>query len=314
MAADPNSKTVFTIQEYLSGACLPTFRKSSTLYLTTAPEMRALTWPTYPELQKPRGTRSLNQIARSPNMQFLILAAVYFSSIQPIEFNIADYVGKDCPLRLASHGHVTYETDDILFFKRVDNEETFLALVEDYVLGTISESLRIIRRYPLESPEAAALRFQRASNLCPAHHARWDIFAMSGTPELPFPFFVFVVSPEEFGIRDMMEFTDPRWLENADGNQLNTPSNMRQTLWAVPILQISDTCKGRGRFFAVTNYIRWAFGELSPGGTIAYTTYAFEPALMKKNGVTTRPVDLGLNTMQMLTFWVDHALRHSQRA
>ncbi|KAG6878222.1 hypothetical protein C0992_008437 [Termitomyces sp. T32_za158] len=307
MAAEPDSKTVFTVQEYLSGVCLPTFRKSSTLWFTTAPHMRALSWPEYPELQRPRGTRPLREIERSPNIKFISLAKNYFSSMQPIEFNAADYVGKDCPLRLASPRYVTYETDDIMFLKSVDNEQKFVTLMQDYVLDTVSESLRAIRRHTLDSPQATALRFKEASHLCTAHHARWDIFALPGTPDRPFPFFVFVVSPEEFGIQDMMDFTDPRWFENANGNQLNTPSKMYQTLWAV----ISDTCKGRGRFFAVTNYIRWAFGELSPAGTMAYTTYAFESTLMKVDGTSTHPLDLGLNTIQMLTFWVDHALKHS---
>ncbi|KAG6876290.1 hypothetical protein C0993_004269 [Termitomyces sp. T159_Od127] len=197
--------------------------------------------------------------------------------MRPIEINAADYIDKDCPLRLASPRYVTYETEDIMFLKSIDNEQKFITLMQDYVLDTVSESLRAIRRYDLDSPQAAALRFKNASNLCTAHHARWDIFAL---------------------------------LENADGNKLNTPSNMYQTLWAV----ISDTCKGRGRFFAVTNYIRWAFGELNPAGTMAYTTYAFESTLMKVDGTSTRPLDLGLNTIQMLTFWVDHALKHSQRA
>lgn len=87
MAADTDSKTLFTVKEYLSGVCLPTFRKSSTLYFTTASQMRALAWPEYPELQRPRGTRSLREIERSPNIKFISLAKncgflYFFSAVQ----------------------------------------------------------------------------------------------------------------------------------------------------------------------------------------------------------------------------------------
>ncbi|KAG5350611.1 hypothetical protein C0989_010179 [Termitomyces sp. Mn162] len=303
MAADPDSKMVFTIQEYLSGACLPTFRRSTTRCLTTASRLRALTWPEYPELQRPHGARPLKEVERSPNIKFTALAEAYFSSLQPAELNASDYIDKECPLRLASPRYVTYETDDVWFFKNIDNEQMFVTLVQEYVLNTVSESLRAIRRHALDSPEAAALRFQNVSRLCTAHHARWDIFALPGTPERQFPFFIFLVSPEEFGIQDMMDFTEPCWFENASGNKLNKPSDMYQTLWAV----ISDTCKGHGRFFAVTNYVQWTFA-----GTMAYTTYAFETTLMKSDGTSTTPLNLGFNTIQMLTFWIQHALKHSQ--
>lgn len=98
--------------------------------------------------------------------------------MQPVEFNTADYVDKDCPLRLASPRYVTFETEDIMFLKSIDNEQKFVALMQDYVLDTVSESLRAIGNYALNSPQATALRFKEVSNLCTAHHARWDIFAL----------------------------------------------------------------------------------------------------------------------------------------
>ena len=100
----------------------------------------------------------------------------------PIELNTSDYIDKECPLRLASPRYVTYETDDVLFFKNIDNEQLFVALVQDYVLRTVSESLRTIQHHAPDSPEATALLFQNVSHLCPAHHARWDIFALVWSP------------------------------------------------------------------------------------------------------------------------------------
>lgn len=50
--------------------------------------------------------------------------------------------------------------------------------MQDYVLGTISEAVRIIVGASLDSAAAAALQFQKASHLCTAHHARWDILTL----------------------------------------------------------------------------------------------------------------------------------------
>ncbi|KAG6846350.1 hypothetical protein H0H93_014533, partial [Arthromyces matolae] len=70
---DSEPKTTFTIQEYLSKACLPPFRKSSRLEFTTARVHNALPWPVYEELQKAPGTRVLNRITRSKGIAFITL-------------------------------------------------------------------------------------------------------------------------------------------------------------------------------------------------------------------------------------------------
>ncbi|KAG6915313.1 hypothetical protein DXG01_012174 [Tephrocybe rancida] len=305
MASEPRNKTIFTIQEYLASASLPAFRRSSTKVLSTARVQNALPWPQYPVLQKPPGTRTLHHTVRSENIKFVNLVQQYLYSISARRININNYLDEDCPLRLPSTGHVSYDRDDIKFFKQVDNEEQFITLMQDYVLRTVSESLRILRGHEHDSPAAAALQFQRASHLCVAHHGRWDILAVPGTLERPFPFFIFLVSPSEFGIQDMLNFANPRTFEERRVNELDRPVTMDQTLWAV----IHDTCKHRGRFFAVSNYTRWAFGELSPNDTVACITFPFEAPLLKSDGTASDAINLGCNVIEMLTFWVNWALK-----
>ncbi|KAG6853483.1 hypothetical protein C0991_004029, partial [Blastosporella zonata] len=204
------SKQVFTIQEYLSNACLPTFRRSSTKLLSTTKFPRALTWPRYSELQKAINYRALRHTKRTEIIPFINLVKDFLSSFCVPSIDTADYSNEECSLRLPSPGYVSYDDDDIQFLKNIDNEEQFVSLMQNYVLSTVSESLRILYGHARHSPDAAALQFRSASHLCVAHHARWDVLALPGTLERPYPFFVFFISPSEFGIQDMWDIAEPR--------------------------------------------------------------------------------------------------------
>ncbi|KAG6836351.1 hypothetical protein H0H93_008907 [Arthromyces matolae] len=114
----------------------------------------------------------------------------------------------------------------------------------------------------------------------------------------------------QFGCMDMLDFVEPRTFQYRNANELDRPRKMVETLWAV----INDTCEGRGRFFAVSNYIRWAFGELSPSGDAASITFSFESTLLKDDGTVSTPPDLGCNTLEMLVFFVDWALKRQLQA
>lgn len=50
--------------------------------------------------------------------------------------------------------------------------------MQQFVLGTISELVRVIERLPINSPLAQNLKFKISNRLCPAHHARWDLFTL----------------------------------------------------------------------------------------------------------------------------------------
>ncbi|KAG6816716.1 hypothetical protein H0H87_003576 [Tephrocybe sp. NHM501043] len=143
-------------------------------------------------------------------MRFVALTSEYLSKIKVSPIHTEKFAEEECFLRLASPGHVSYEDDDIRFFKSIDNEEQYMVLMQDYVLRTVSESLRIIGGHASGSAAASALQFVRASHLRPAHHARWDILAIPGTLERPYPFLVFFVPPSEFGVEDIFDFSVER--------------------------------------------------------------------------------------------------------
>jgi len=124
---------------------------------------------------------------------------------------------------------------------------------------------------------------------------------LRGTMRRPFLFFVFVVPPWQFGIQDFAELTDVQQFEN---NQLGNPTTAAQKLWAV----IHDTCRNRGRFFVVSNYTRWAFGELSPNDHAVSITDAFEAPILEFDGAYKSTPALGCNVVEMLTFWTAWAL------
>lgn len=86
---------------------------------------------------------------------------------------------EDSPrLRLPSRDMVTYENSDLEFLSQIKNEDDFVSLVQEYILGTVSESIRLVEGFSLDHFLTDELKFIPSSHLCPAHHARWDILAL----------------------------------------------------------------------------------------------------------------------------------------
>lgn len=85
-------------------------------------------------------------------------------------------------LRLPSGNMTVYEDEDIEYLSNIHNEDDLVALVLKYILSTVSEAVRTIERIPRRSHLVRSLKFQRASHLCSAHHARWDILQLVITP------------------------------------------------------------------------------------------------------------------------------------
>ncbi|KAF8066984.1 hypothetical protein FPV67DRAFT_1497399 [Lyophyllum atratum] len=292
-----------SIQTYLSKAFLPAFKRSNSKHLLSKQIVRAKEWPEYAELKRQPGVRRLRRIERAETYKFAALVQHYIETAAANAYitNEAMVAEEDSPrLRLPSKNLVLYDYADIEFLSRIDNEEHCVTIMRDYVLGTVSESLRIIAGFALDSPDAAALQFRKSSHLCLAHHARWDILAIHGTMLNPFPLLVFFVQPWEFGNKDFEEFTAVQHFQG----ELDQPTTAANKLWAV----IDDTCRNRGRFFVVTNYTRWAFGELSPRGDVVSITEAFEARILEFDGVYQATPDLGCNVVEMLTFWTAWAL------
>jgi hypothetical protein len=81
-------------------------------------------------------------------------------------------------LRLPSRELIMYDDADIEFLSQINNEDHLLTLMQDYILGTISEVIRLMGGVALDDPAIPRLKFNLSSTLCPAHHARWDLFAL----------------------------------------------------------------------------------------------------------------------------------------
>ena len=81
-------------------------------------------------------------------------------------------------LRLPSSAFMHYDENDLEFLSHINNEDDFTKLFQDYVLDTVSEVLRLIENLPLNTPLTKSLQFRRSSELCTAHHARWDISSL----------------------------------------------------------------------------------------------------------------------------------------
>lgn len=68
--------------------------------------------------------------------------------------------------------------NDIPCLSNIQNGEKSIVLMQKFVLGTISELIRVMERLPIESPLAQNLKFKVSNNLHPVTHARWDLFTL----------------------------------------------------------------------------------------------------------------------------------------
>ncbi|KAF5381706.1 hypothetical protein D9615_005601 [Tricholomella constricta] len=308
MSQDREISKSLSMRKYLSKAFLPALKRSTSKHLLTNQIKRAAAWPQYAEMQKRPGMRILNEILRTDTVQFVTLVWNYLENTVAKAYILNEnmVIEEESPhLRLPSKDVILYDDDDIKFFSSIDNEEILLKVMQNYILGTVSEALRIINKHPSSSAAAAALQFHDYSRLCRAHRARWDILALPGTKTHPLPFFVFFIPPWEFGTEDFTEFTEVQRFQNGD---LDAPTTTVQKLWAV----IHDTCRHRGRFFVVSNYTRWAFGEISPDDRKILITAPFEAPILHFDGTYKATQALGCNAVEMLVFWMAWALGHGR--
>ncbi|KAG5636690.1 hypothetical protein H0H81_007151 [Sphagnurus paluster] len=294
-----------SLRTYLSLAFLPAIKRSDSKSPLNSLIRRARAWPNYQEMHQKPGVRCLREILRTDTVKFVMLVRNYLDAYLANAYLVnEDMVDEaDSPnLRLPGKGIVLYDDNDINLLSNIDNEEILLSVVQDYILGTVSDALRIAEGLEPDSPSATVWSFRQYSHLCLAHHARWDILALPGTDAHPLPLLVFFVPPWEFGTEDFTELTDAQRFQPP--HALDAPATNAHKLWAV----IHDTCLTRGRFFIVSNYTQWAFGELSPDDTQATITTAFEAPILAFNGKYRATPALGCNVIEMLVFWTRWAL------
>ena len=72
-----------------------------------------------------------------------------------------------------------YHNDDIALLSNIEKREIFTTVMQKFVLGTISELIRVMERLPIESTLAQILKFNISNSLCPVDDARWDLFTLA---------------------------------------------------------------------------------------------------------------------------------------
>ncbi|KAF9458552.1 hypothetical protein BDZ94DRAFT_1313173 [Collybia nuda] len=296
-----------SLKNYLENTWLPAFKRPG-ISRPLNQIQRAHPWPKYPDLQRDIGTRRLVEVLRIDQWSFMLLAEDYMKHVSSTYIVNESLVEEEHSprLRLPSRDMVTYEKSDLEFLSQIRNEDDFVTLVQDYILGTISEAIRLVEGFSLSHFLTDELKFLPSSHLCPAHHARWDILALPESDRFLVPFAVIFVPPWEFGTQDFADFTSAQRFEHNALDTLDTSTNTTSDkLWAV----VHDTCQGRGKHFAVTNYTRWAFGEFSSNGTIARVTDSFEAPILNLDGTHDAVPWLGFNVVELLTFWIHTSLQ-----
>ncbi|RDB29749.1 hypothetical protein Hypma_013866 [Hypsizygus marmoreus] len=298
------------LRQYLANVWLPAFKRSNSKYPRTLQILRAPEWPIYPEIRKEPGTRNLRHILTTDLWKFTVQTQNFMlNKVERMYLqNMARVKEEESELlRLPSRNIVTYDEEDIQRLSHIDNEDDCISVLQDYVLGTVSEAMRLIHGVPLNSPAAASLQFQNVSHLCVAHHARWDILALPRDNAGRHPFVVFFVPPWEFGTDDFDDFTKARTFGDNVLDVLDTDQHTAAyKLWAV----IHDTCFGRTKYFAVTNYTRWCFGEIGPGCTVAGVTIPMEAPILNLDGTyEPSPSCYGFNVIEFFLFWINQAVQ-----
>jgi hypothetical protein len=131
-----------------------------------------------------RSLRRLETVQSSSRIPFVngMLTYLYIDFSQLPEVFIENEALKEeehsTRLRLPCSEFMQYDTNDLQFLSDIENEQDITKVIQDYVLGTVSEALRLMENLPVDVPLAKGLQFRLSSELCTAHHARWDILCL----------------------------------------------------------------------------------------------------------------------------------------
>ncbi|KAF8811115.1 hypothetical protein BYT27DRAFT_6456918 [Phlegmacium glaucopus] len=224
-----------------------------------------LNWPKFHNLRRTPGVRlltevvspgSANDLARIVKTYLRKFTADKLQQQSPAEGEFDGFLFLPCK------NMKSYNKTEKHFLANIQNEDDFVRIVQQFVLGTITELVRIMERLPIRSPLAQDLKFKLANRLCPAHHARWDLFTLPQDPDNEIPLLVIFVPPWHFGHDDMKRFASVQQFDDGVLDTLDTRRhNASDIVWAI----IYDVLKDRGYQFILTNYNRWVLGTLNQG-------------------------------------------------
>lgn len=188
-----------SLKDYLENTWLPGFQRAGSRRALQE-TLRAQPWPKYPELQRNPGTRSLVEVQQLNQWNYISLQhtqqcksrylpdgryTYLYSTTDMARFSHTFIENESLVeeedsvrLRLPSRGLVNYEDSDLEFLSDIKNEDDFVSLIQEYILGTVSEAIRLVEGISADHFHNKQLKFIPSSYLCPAHHARWDILSL----------------------------------------------------------------------------------------------------------------------------------------
>ncbi|KAH7907172.1 hypothetical protein BJ138DRAFT_1014940 [Hygrophoropsis aurantiaca] len=199
------------------------------------------------------------------------------------------------------------EEDRLYLCEDVNKVTDISRILSMFLLRTVGRSLRRFYNVEEGTPLSETLRFHNAFHLCPAKGARWDLLAVPGYDGDTVAMIMVVVPPWEFDLAEFQNFA----LEGtpAKGSVEHIPSdtvpNACTILWAL----LWNICnKWKCRYFAVTTYEHWVFGNISELGHRAQVTDIIEAPVYSAEEQVPKDLLPRPNLAEMLTFWMGASL------
>ncbi|KAI3622083.1 hypothetical protein WG66_015723 [Moniliophthora roreri] len=293
--------TITTLRQYLRAAALPACLRFGQRPIGICP-MFLTPWPENPEMKRPLGTRVLQKAVTLDKWDFSRNARRYIDELPELMIRVA-HSGS---LKIPADAIAELDKDEVERYSRIDGLDDLLEMLQTTLLSTIAECIRLIERMQRSASLYDSLKFARATSLCTAHHARWDILAMRDVAFDRMTLAIIVVPPWELSLNAFRRFAAPR---DFPGNLLDSmPSNpadfISDKLWAV----VHDACHERGRYFVVTNYTHWAFGRFAQGWNVAHITEPIEARMIELEGKGVNyAADNGVTVIESLLYWIQLA-------
>ncbi|KAL0574311.1 hypothetical protein V5O48_007649 [Marasmius crinis-equi] len=288
------------LRNYVRYCALPACLRFGQIPIGSVPKFLT-PWPEHPELKKPEGTRVLEGVSTYDKWNFARSVRSYIDSLPAFHIGAKEATR----LRLPCDGYAELDEDEVERFSFIDGIDQLLDVVQRDVLRTVCECIRIIERMPPDAPLFKQMQFRRATHLCTAHNARWDILAMCSSLLNGISVVIVVVPPWEVSAQALKKFTiERKFPDNILDSLPVNPLDISDKLWAVA----HDVCYEQGKFFVVTNYTHWTFGRFSNDWKQATVTPVVEARTVElEGGGFNAGFDCGANVFESLIYWIQLA-------
>ncbi|KAH7890300.1 hypothetical protein F5I97DRAFT_1922630 [Phlebopus sp. FC_14] len=270
-------------------------------------------WPWYPELRVRPGTRTLHTVDRIAgetirNATYKWLQGLADAQLTSELMNagqLSDLALPDTELSILDANDMHYLEHFYL------NSATDVSrLLHSYALTTVSKAFQLLMGIPPTHPLGQLLHFRQVYNRIPVEGARFDVLGLPALKESELTMMVFVVPPWEKVENYMKDFALAGLIgdHSLDMNPSNHPPLRATILWAVIWQMCADN---NCRYFTVTNYDQWIFGNLSQDLHTAQVTSPMKAPVFKKESTVTADQIPRPNILECLLFWMGAATNHS---